>query len=72
MEWQWVHSNCAIVLLFAVTAPGTAWAKSVAEISDLNAEVIRLNRAGKYAEAIPIAQRALVLRERTLKMHGEA
>ena len=32
----------------------------------LNAEVIRLYRAGKYAEAIPLARRVLALHEKAL------
>ena len=67
MQWQWAHSGCAVVLLFAVTVPGTVQAQSRAAASNLNAEAIRLYRAGKYTEAIPIAQRALALREKELK-----
>jgi hypothetical protein len=36
------------------------------EAAALNAKVIELYRAGKFSEAIPLAQRALVIREKVL------
>ena len=52
---------CGVICIVATPAPAqndTATA--------LNAKVIELSRARKYAEAIPLAQRALAIRERTL------
>jgi tetratricopeptide (TPR) repeat protein len=57
------------VFLVAVVVPGllalagAARAQTAAEADRLNAEVMRLLQAGKYAEAEPLAKRALALRE---------
>jgi CHAT domain-containing protein/tetratricopeptide (TPR) repeat protein len=49
-----------------VTVTGPAAAQSAADADELNAEVMRLYQAGEYAEAIPLAQMALTVREKTL------
>ena len=66
MLGRWSRWSCGFLLACAVTAAGPASAQTAAETDKLNDEVIRLHRAGKYTEAIPIAQRALALREKAL------
>jgi hypothetical protein len=51
---------CATVLV------GPAQAQRPDEVADLNAEVARLYRAGKYAEATEIGKRALAIAEKAL------
>jgi tetratricopeptide (TPR) repeat protein len=60
-RWDFV---LVIVLAFAVADPASA--QTATEADKLDAEVVRLYQAGKYADAIPIAQRALLLREQAL------
>src|SRR5688572_7129135 len=56
----------AIVLTLAVSIVGqnSARAQSGDELDALNAQVNQLYQAGKFSEAIPIAQQALALAER--------
>lgn len=60
---QWV---CALAWAVVIVVTGPASAQTAAEADKLNAEVIRLYRAGKYSEAIPLAQQTLELREKSL------
>ena len=56
----------AVAILALLFGPASlARAQSSAE-DDLNKRVIELYRAGKFAEAIPLAQRALAIREKAL------
>jgi tetratricopeptide (TPR) repeat protein/CHAT domain-containing protein len=54
--------------LFAATMPPVAptFAQSATEADTLNAEAMRLFQSGRYADAVPIAQRVLALREAAL------
>lgn len=47
----------SLLLVGAIMAEGPACAQSDAELKALNQSVIELYRAGKYGEAIPLAQR---------------
>src|SRR5262245_47854217 len=47
------------------TKPETA-APTAGNADTLNAEILRLYQAGKYADAVPLAQRALAIREKAL------
>jgi CHAT domain-containing protein/tetratricopeptide (TPR) repeat protein len=62
MAIRWVRWCFAFVFSFAVAAP--ALGQGLAEADKLNVEVSRLVEDGKYAEAIPIAQQILALREK--------
>jgi CHAT domain-containing protein/tetratricopeptide (TPR) repeat protein len=42
------------------------WAQGAGESERLTREMVRLYNAGKYAEAVPLAQRAVAIRERSL------
>jgi CHAT domain-containing protein/tetratricopeptide (TPR) repeat protein len=56
--------SAAAFLLAATMLPdGTTFAQSSTEADTLNAEALRLTQSGRYAEALPIAQRVLALRE---------
>lgn len=57
---------CGLAMMLAVAVAGPASAQTAAEADKLNAEVVRLYQAGKFAEAIPLAQRALRIREKAL------
>ncbi len=57
------HCLLALLILFCA-APAVAQSKS--EADQLNDEVVRLSRIGKYGEALPIAERAVSLFEKAL------
>jgi CHAT domain-containing protein/Flp pilus assembly protein TadD len=63
---QRAHWACGLTWAFAIFVVEPAAAQTLAEAEKLNSEVIRLYRAGKYAEAVPIAQQLLGLREKML------
>src|SRR6202048_4694993 len=58
------------VVVFAATFlfgnPAIVSAQQADEASELNEKVIEFYKAGRYADAIPIAQRALAIREKAL------
>ena len=58
----------AIIFLLAAThaLQAQATAPEVAEATRLSVQVVRLHDAGRYAEALPLAQKALELREKAL------
>jgi tetratricopeptide (TPR) repeat protein len=58
-----------VLVLFLIAAPGVApaGAQSSDELTALNTQIADLNGAGKYGEAVPLAERALALAER---LHG--
>ncbi len=58
--------SACLAAALTVTAPSSARAQQPAEAAALNAQIVKLYHAGKYAEAIPLAQRALALREKAL------
>ena len=67
MRGQWPRrAVCRAVVAVLIALTGPASAKTAAEADKLNAEVERLYQAGKFAEAIPLAQRALSIREKAL------
>ena len=57
--------HCAALCIATFPHP-TAAQPPLDEAKALNTKVIELYRAGKAAEAIPLAQRALALREKAL------
>jgi CHAT domain-containing protein len=61
-----VGISAALTGALLVAALNTSSAQSLKEADALNKKVIELYSAGKYVEAIPIAQRALSIRERVL------
>ena len=56
----------AIVLAWMLELSPLAMAQQGDDADALNAQVIKLYGEGKYSEAVPIAQRALALREKAL------
>ena len=57
----------AILLVGAlVAAPDAAFAQDLDEATALNQQITQLYAHGRYSEAIPLAQRELALREKTL------
>ena len=59
---------CIVATLLAMVVFPTVDAQegSVQEAEQLSAQVVQLYQQGRYEEAIPLAQRALAIRERTL------
>jgi CHAT domain-containing protein/tetratricopeptide (TPR) repeat protein len=55
-----------LVLFGALALTGSVRAQTAAEADKLNAEVNRLDQAGKYSDAIPVAKQVLALRETAL------
>jgi tetratricopeptide (TPR) repeat protein len=53
---------CALLLIATVTSRG----QDLKEAEELNKKVIELYEAGQYAEAVPVAQRALSIQEKAL------
>ena len=62
MDGWWALWVSGLVLAFAFAAS----AETAADADKLNVEVVRLYQAGKYAEAIPVAQRVLSIREKAM------
>ena len=60
-HWSWA---LALLIWAALASPTSA--QSNADADKLNTEVIRLYQAGKYAEAVPVAQQMLALYETAL------
>ena len=62
-------SICVVVCALAVLAigPSQGAAQTTEDLSALNQQVVELYQAGKYAEAISVAQQALALAK---KLHG--
>src|SRR6476469_7538523 len=58
--------SIAAALYVAITVPLPSSGQDLNEAVVLNTRVIELYNAGQYAEAIPLAQRALSIRERAL------
>lgn len=54
------------LLIIAILTP-SAWGQSLEEASRLNNQVVELYEQGRYREAIPLAQRALAIREKALE-----
>jgi CHAT domain-containing protein/tetratricopeptide (TPR) repeat protein len=68
MAVRWVR--CALVLIALVASMGSTGvqAQGVDDLTDLRGQVSQLHSQGKYAEAIPIAQRYVALAR---QKHGE-
>jgi tetratricopeptide (TPR) repeat protein len=60
MAVRWVRSAALLIGLFTGAAGRAAYAQSD-EIAALNWRIIELDRAGKYSEAIPLAEKSLKL-----------
>ena len=69
MTCIWANIKVAIVALgivsFVLSHPARAQS-ALYETKALNEQIIELYRAGKAGEAIPLAKRALAMREKTL------
>ena len=63
IRWGIIAALCALLLL---AAPGAGSAQDLNEAGVLNTKVMELYSAGQYADAIPLAQRALSIREKAL------
>ena len=57
-------SACAVAIVLSATPASSQ--EALKEADELNTRVIKLYQAGKYAEAIPLAQQALEIREKVL------
>ena len=67
MRLWWGQALAVLVLAWSVAAGAqAAEQKEQDDIEALDAEVIRLYEAGQYAEAVPIAERVLAMREKEL------
>ena len=60
------HNRCVVRLTFARCAKSRFRRRTSNEAGVLNTKVMELYNAGQYAEAIPLAQRALSIREKAL------
>lgn len=65
-----ILSVCAAALIGMLALVKMASGQTGAEADRLNIEALRLYQVGKSNEALPLAQRALALREATLRMAG--
>jgi len=59
-------SHLIVVLLASFILPHLAFGQSLEEAKRLNSQVIQLYQQGRYQEAIPLAKRALAIREKAL------
>ncbi|HLG13451.1 MAG TPA: tetratricopeptide repeat protein [Blastocatellia bacterium] len=76
----WRSMRCGIALLTLVllviaqaSSAGVSWMAQSSDLEEakrLNAEVERLYQQGRYDEAIPLAERALAIREKAEKVLG--
>ncbi|HJZ45502.1 MAG TPA: CHAT domain-containing tetratricopeptide repeat protein, partial [Hyphomicrobiaceae bacterium] len=67
MATRWITRGIVLIALAMLAAgggPTHAFAQTVDEIAALNKQASGLYQAGKYAEAVPIAERALALGQR--------
>lgn len=58
--------STAVYASLWVATTSVSWGQDLSEAGILNTKVIELFNAGQYAEAIPLAQRALSIRENAL------
>ena len=61
-----IRNITALCALLLVAAPQASSGQDLKEAEELTAKVTQLHDAGKFAEALPLAQRALSLREQAL------
>ena len=59
--------NVIVILIvgFLLAEPHAAFAQSLDEATALNQQATQLYNQGRYSEAIPLAERALAIREKT-------
>ncbi len=57
---------CASAFTLVLNVAPVSGQQELDEAKSLNQQVVKLYQAGKYAEAIPLAQRALAIREKAL------
>src|SRR5215510_12261532 len=57
-----------LIVLVLVVFPSVGWVQSgdLEEAAQLNAQVMKLYAAGRFGEAIPLAKKALAIREKAL------
>lgn len=55
-----------ILLVFKSSAQTNAQSSELKEAEQLSAQVVRLYQSGKFNDALPLAERALILREKAL------
>ena len=68
---SWAGCKCVLLGLGILAATvGVAYAQSDETVDALNAKVEELHKVGKYAEAVPIAQRAVALAEQQSSDHS--
>ena len=58
--------SAAVYASLWVVTTSASWGQDLKEAEVLNTKVIELYNAGQYAEALPLAQRALSIREKEL------
>jgi tetratricopeptide (TPR) repeat protein len=58
--------SCIFLFAFAVSQPTYSQASELDKATALNQQVVELYQQGRYAEAIPIAERVLAIREKAL------
>ena len=63
---QAMLARWSLLVVSAVALAPALHAEQTTEVAKLKTEVGRLYRAGKHAEAIPVAKRVLAIRKRTL------
>jgi CHAT domain-containing protein/Tfp pilus assembly protein PilF len=63
--WAFRRLLCALFLVGLLVPPASAQ-EALKEANELNQQVMKLYQAGKYAEAIPLAQRMLAITEQIL------
>ena len=61
-----VNIIAALLIGIFLSVPHAAFAQGLDEAAALTHQVIQLYSQGRYLEAIPLAERALAIRERTL------
>ena len=61
-----IHIIAVLLVSSLLTFSPIAFAQKLDEATDLNQEVVQLYKQGRYLEALPLAERALAIRERAL------
>jgi tetratricopeptide (TPR) repeat protein len=61
-----IGNIAALLICFFLSVPHVALAQGPDEASALNQQVIQLYNQGRFSEALPLAQRALTIREKAL------
>jgi tetratricopeptide (TPR) repeat protein len=63
-----LKSTCTAAALagLLIGAASVSLAQQIDEVTELNKKIFELNNAGKYADAVPLAQQVLAIREKAL------